>query len=65
MSAQPRLPVPHFHPSSVPYDPGQEIRELIAKCPVNRVQTAGKLLHFRVPWSPVSTRRAEVMIDSG
>ena len=38
MSAQPediRFPFP---PSPVPYDPGPEIRELMGKCPVNKVR---------------------------
>jgi cytochrome P450 len=38
MAAQPETPRFPFPPSLVPYDPGQEIRELMAKCPVNRVQ---------------------------
>ena len=38
MSAQPETPQFPFPPSPVPYDPGQEIRELTKKCPVNKVQ---------------------------
>jgi cytochrome P450 len=37
MSAQPEAPRFPFPPSSVPYSPGQEMRELIVKCPVNKV----------------------------
>jgi cytochrome P450 len=38
MSAQPETPRFPFPPSPVPYDPGPEIRELTAQCPVNQVQ---------------------------
>ena len=38
MSAQPETPQFPFPPSPVPYDPGQEIRELTKKCPVNKLQ---------------------------
>ena len=37
MSAQSEAPRFPFPPAPVPYDPGQEVRELMAKCPVNRV----------------------------
>jgi cytochrome P450 len=38
MSAQPEVPDFPFPPSPVPYDPGPEIRELMTKCPVNKVR---------------------------
>jgi cytochrome P450 len=38
MSAQPEAPRFPFPPSPVPYDPGPEMRELTAKCPVNKVR---------------------------
>jgi cytochrome P450 len=38
MSAQPEIPRFPFPASPAPYDPGQEMRELAAKCPVNKVQ---------------------------
>jgi cytochrome P450 len=38
MSAQSQVPRFPFPPSPVPYSPGPEIRELMAKCPVNKVR---------------------------
>src|SRR5579859_4579121 len=38
MSAQPEAPRFPFPPSPVPYGPGPEVRELMAKCPVNQVR---------------------------
>jgi cytochrome P450 len=38
MSAQSEDPRFPFPPSPVPYDPGPQMRELIAKCPVNKVR---------------------------
>lgn len=38
MTAQPKIPDFPFPPSLVPYDPGPELRELMAKCPVNKVR---------------------------
>jgi cytochrome P450 len=38
MSAQPEAPRFPFPPSPVPYDPGPEVRELMAKGPVNQVR---------------------------
>lgn len=38
MSAQPETPRFPFPPSSVPYDPAPEMRELMTKCPVNKVR---------------------------
>lgn len=38
MSAQPEAPRFPFPPSPVPYDPGPEVRELMAKSPVNKVR---------------------------
>ena len=38
MSAQPETPRFPFPPSPVPYDPGPEVRELMAKGPVNQVR---------------------------
>jgi len=60
MSAQPETPRFPFPPSPVPYDPGQEIRELMAKCPVNRVQ----LPDNSTAWLVTGFDEArEVMID--
>ncbi|MFF5969368.1 cytochrome P450 [Streptomyces collinus] len=38
MSAQSEVPRFPFPPSPVPYDPGPEMRELMEKCPVNKVR---------------------------
>ena len=38
MSAQSEAPRFPFPPSPVPYDPGPEMRELMAKCPVSKVR---------------------------
>ena len=38
MSAQSEVPRFPFPPSPVPYDPGPEIREMMAKCPVSKVR---------------------------
>lgn len=60
MSATPEAPRFPFPPSRVPYDPGPEMRELMKKCPVNKVclpddSTAWLVTGFK------ETR--EVMID--
>jgi hypothetical protein len=38
MSAQSEAPRFPFPSSPVPYDPGPEMRQLMGKCPVNKVQ---------------------------
>jgi len=56
-SDAPRFPFP---PSPVPYDPGPEMRELRAKCPVNKVQ----LPDDSMAWLVTGFDEArEVMID--
>jgi cytochrome P450 len=60
MSAQPEAPRFPFPPSPVPYDPGPEVRELMAKCPVNKV----RLPDDSTAWLVTGfTETREVMID--
>jgi cytochrome P450 len=60
MSAQSEAPRFPFPPSPVPYDPGPEIRELMAKCPVNKV----RLPDDSTAWLVTGFDEArEVMID--
>ena len=60
MSAQPETPRFPFPPSPVPYEPGPEIRELMAKCPVNEVQ----LPDDSTAWLVTGFNQArEVLID--
>ena len=60
MSAQSEVPQFPFPPSAVPYDPGPEIRELMAKCPVNKV----RLPDDSTAWLVTGFDEArEVMID--
>src|ERR1700736_1737737 len=62
MSAQPEAPRFPFPPSPVPYDPGPEVRELMAKCPVNKV----RLPDDSTAWLVTGfTETREVMIDQG
>ena len=60
MSAQPEAPRFPFPPSPVPYSPGPEVRELMAKCPVNQV----RLPDDSTAWLVTGFAEArEVMID--
>jgi cytochrome P450 len=60
VSAQPEIPQFPFPPSPVPYDPGPEVRELMAKCPVNKV----RLPDDSTAWLVTGFDEArEVMID--
>jgi cytochrome P450 len=60
MSAQSEVPQFPFPPSPVPYDPGPEVRELMAKCPVNKV----RLPDDSTAWLVTGFGEArEVMID--
>jgi cytochrome P450 len=60
MSAQSEVPRFPFPPSPVPYDPGPEVRELMAKCPVNKV----RLPDDSTAWLVTGFNEArEVMID--
>jgi cytochrome P450 len=60
MPAQSEVPQFPFPPSPVPYDPGPEVRELMAKCPVNKV----RLPDDSTAWLVTGFGEArEVMID--
>jgi cytochrome P450 len=60
MPAQPEAPRFPFPPSPVPYSPGPEVRELMAKCPVNQV----RLPDDSTAWLVTGFAEArEVMID--
>lgn len=60
MFAQPEAPQFPFPPSPVPYSPGPEVRELMAKCPVNQV----RLPDDSTAWLVTGFAEArEVMID--
>jgi cytochrome P450 len=60
MSAIPETPRFPFPPSPVPYDPGPEMRELMAKCPVNKV----RLPNDSTAWLVTGFKETrEVMID--
>jgi cytochrome P450 len=60
MSAQSEAPRFPFPPSPVPYDPGPEVRELMAQCPVNKV----RLPNDSTAWLVTGFDEArEVMID--
>lgn len=60
MSAQSEAPQFPFPPSPVPYDPGPEVRELMAKGPVNKV----RLPDDSMAWLVTGFAEArEVMID--
>jgi cytochrome P450 len=60
MSAQSEVPQFPFPPSPVPYDPGPEVRELMAECPVNKV----RLPDDSTAWLVTGFGEArEVMID--
>ncbi|MGD0245658.1 MAG: cytochrome P450 [Streptosporangiaceae bacterium] len=60
MSAQSEVPRFPFPPSPVPYDPGPEIREMMAKCPVSKV----RLPDDSTAWLVTGFGEArEVMVD--
>ena len=60
MPVQPEAPRFPFPPSPVPYSPGPEVRELMAKCPVNKV----RLPDDSTAWLVTGFDEArEVMID--
>jgi len=60
MSATPEIPRFPFPPSPVPYDPGPEMRELMTKCPVNKV----RLPNNSTAWLVTGFNETrEVMID--
>jgi cytochrome P450 len=60
MIGQPEAPRFPFPPSPVPYSPGPEVRELMAKCPVNQV----RLPDDSTAWLVTGFAEArEVMID--